>query len=538
MARRTTPPRWLWAFWIVALALIILMRRILDMPDDGLMNVATYVLVLLSVIVGLGWFLLRSAHSGRTRLITLGAVIAVLVVANLTLEIRGVSGAMVPIIGLRGGGAPAVESGAAGSAGSVDLVTTTPYDFAGYLGSDRSLRIDNVELARDWEAEPPELLWKEPVGSGWGGFAVVNGFAATLEERGGVEMVTLYDVETGDLEWATEIGGEFAHPLGGQGPRSTPLIHEGVVYAMGVRGHLVALDGATGSIIWERDVLADYGISLAEEDANVAYGRPTSPLVIGDNLVVGVGGSASRRVSVVAYQKAHGEVAWEAGNHNVSMASPGYGVLAGVPQILMVNENFVTGHDASTGEVLWEFGWPGVTAADSNVSQAVPVAPDKVFVSKGYGSGAALYRLVPNGDGSFTPEQEWHSARVLRTKLTNVAIKGGHAYGLSEGVLECVDLATGERVWKAGRYGHGQILMVGDALLVLSEEGELFLVEATPESRNTVLGQFQAIDGHTWNTFALYGSTVVVRNATEAAAYRLPLAAPLAQPVPADDPIE
>jgi outer membrane protein assembly factor BamB len=121
---------------------------------------------------------------------------------------------------------------------------------------------------------------------------------------------------------------------------------------------------------------------------------------------------------------------------------------------------------------------------------------------------------------------------VLRTKITNVAIKDGYAYGLSEGVLECVDLATGERVWKAGRYHHGQLLLVGDALLVLSEDGELFMVASGPDSRNNVLGQFQAIEGHTWNTFALYGDIVVVRNGQEAAAYRLPLATPLAAPAP------
>jgi outer membrane protein assembly factor BamB len=395
------------------------------------------------------------------------------------------------------------------------------------------MRVDNVDLAADWEASAPELLWKQPIGTGWGGYAVVNGYAATLEERDGRELVTLYDVTTGELQWARQIGEEFFHLMGGAGPRSTPLIHEGVVYAMGVRGHLVALDGATGSVIWERDILRDYGISIAEEDANVAYGRPTSPLIIGDSLIVGVGGSVDRRVSVVAYQKSHGEVLWEAGNHNISMASPARGVLAGVEQVLMVNENFASGHDAATGQQLWEFPWPGMTAGDSSVSQAIPVAPDKVFISKGYGSGAALYQLAPKGDGTFDAELVWHSARVLRTKLTNVAIRDGYAYGLSEGVLECVEVATGERVWKGGRYHHGQILLVGDVILVLSEEGELFMVAAGPDSNNTVLGQFQAIEGHTWNTFALYGDVVVVRNATETAAYRLPLATPLTAPAPA-----
>jgi outer membrane protein assembly factor BamB len=217
------------------------------------------------------------------------------------------------------------------------------------------------------------------------------------------------------------------------------------------------------------------------------------------------------------------------------MASPGHGVLAGVEQILMVNEDWVSGHDVATGAVLWEFSWPGNTATTSNISQAVAVPPDKVFVSNGYGVGSALFRIAPQGDGTYTAEEIWHDSRVLRTKLTNVAMKDGYAYGLSEGILECAEVATGKRMWKAGRYQFGQILMVGDVLLVLSEDGELSMVEATPESNNNVLGRFQAIDGHTWNTITLYGDIVLVRNGQEAAAYRLPLDLPLMFPAEFED---
>ncbi len=539
MARRSSPPRTLWAVWFIAFILIVLVRRVIDVGDSGMTNVLTFALMFLATAAGVLWFVFRSAYDAKLRYGVLAALIVAAVALPRVIEVRGFSGEMVPVLGLRGGSStgPATDPAAASGA-TIDLVSSTPYDFTGFLGSARDMRVDNVRLAHDWQADPPELLWKQPVGAGWGGYAVVNGFAATLEEREGRELVTLYDVETGDLVWAREIGGAFSHVLGGAGPRSTPLIDGGVVYAMGVRGHLVALDGATGAVIWERDVLADYGISIAEEDLNVAYGRPTSPLVVGDRLIVGVGGSVGNRVSVVAYEKTHGEVLWEAGGHNISMASPGHAVLGDVDQILMVNENWVSGHDTATGSVLWEFEWPGTTAGDSNVSQAVAVPPDKVFISKGYGSGAALYRLAGNGDGTFSPENLWTSARVMRTKLTNVAIKDGYVYGLSEGVLECIDLATGERLWKGGRYHHGQILLVGDVLLVLSEDGELIMVEASPESDNNVLGQIQAIEGHTWNTFALYGDIVVVRNEQEAAAYRLPLDQPLGWPASIEPPLE
>jgi len=536
MERRTSPPRWLWAVWLIALVTVIGIRWVIDLGDLGLTNVLTYALVLLAMVAGLTWFVFRSGHTAKLRYGTVAALLLTVLALSYTVEIRGWYASMVPILGLRGGGvAPAGAAITGGALADIDLMTATPYDFTGFLGSRRDARIDNVRLAQDWTAAPPELLWKQPVGAGWSGYAVVNGYAATLEERAGQELVTLYDVESGALLWARPIGGAFDHPMGGTGPRSTPLIHDGVVYAMGVNGHLVALDGASGRIIWERDILRDYGISAEEEAAMVAYGRPTSPLVVGDSLIVGVGGSVDNRVSVVAYQKAHGEVLWEGGNRNVSMASPGHGVLAGVEQILMVNEDWVSGHDVATGAVLWEFSWPGNTATTSNISQAVAVPPDKVFVSNGYGVGSALFRIAPQGDGTYTAEEIWHDSRVLRTKLTNVAMKDGYAYGLSEGILECAEVATGKRMWKAGRYQFGQILMVGDVLLVLSEDGELSMVEATPESNNNVLGRFQAIDGHTWNTITLYGDIVLVRNGQEAAAYRLPLDLPLMFPAEFED---
>ena len=246
--------------------------------------------------------------------------------------------------------------------------------------------------------------------------------------------------------------------------------------------------------------------------------------MVGDLVVVGAGGSAARRVTVAAFDRLTGELRWEGGQRQVSMASPALATLAGQEQVLLVNENWASGHAVGDGRVLWEVEWPGMSNADASVSQAVPVPPDRVFLSKGYGGGAALHRLEPRGDGTFGTTELWHESRSLRTKLTNVAIRDGYVYGLSEGILECVSLETGERAWKGGRYGHGQILMVDDLLLVLTEDGDLVLVEATPERSNSVLGRIEALRGHTWNNFALSGDIALVRNGQQAAAWRLPLA--------------
>ena len=233
------------------------------------------------------------------------------------------------------------------------------------------------------------------------------------------------------------------------------------------------------------------------------------------------GGALSR---LAAFDKRRGTLLWEGGQRQISYCSPTLATLGGIEQILIVNEDTASGHDVKTGKPLWEHDRPGHTNRNPNVSQAVPISPNLVFL---------IERLWPRGDaaaarsGSRRRLQDarrlGESARLMKTKFTNVAIQDGYVYGLSDGILECIEAGQRTSKWKQGRYGHGQILRVGDLLLVLSEEGEVVLVEATPDRANNVLGRFQAIEGLTWNNLALYGPYLLVRNAEEAACYKLPL---------------
>ena len=274
----------------------------------------------------------------------------------------------------------------------------------------------------------------------------------------------------------------------------------------------------------EKDLLREYGITLDDEAAQVPWGRAGSPLVVGKRLIVPVGGSkGGRLVSLAAFDKRRGTKIWEGGDRQISYASPALATLAGAEQVLIVNEDTLSGHDLQTGKLLWEHPWTGHTNSTPNVCQAVPIPPNRVFVSKAYGQGAMLLQLDPSAGGTFATQLVWARPRLMKTKFSNVATLSGCVYGLSDGVLECVDLASGSSKWKAGRYGHGQLLRVDDLLLVLSEKGEVVLVEATPDRPNHVLGRFQAIEGMTWNNVALYGLYLLVRNAEEAACYKLPL---------------
>jgi len=533
---RLAPPTWVWVVLVIAGLVIAVLRGADVFRDHAVSNVATLIVAFVAMTTALIWFSFFSGHSRRVRMIPLVAALLLVAVAAAALEIDRVSAELIPTFVFRFSRKPdellktpkpEIQSNRdvhkQKQVSPVDLRTTTEYDFPQFLGPQRSLSIQNVTLAQDWKNDPPQLLWRQEIGAGWSGFAVVGGYAVTMEQRGESEMITCYNVGTGQLHWAYSTATRFQTILAGVGPRATPTIDEGMVYTLGAKGRLACLDGANGRCQWTKDLWAEFGVTEDDEETQIPYGRAASPLVVGDLVVVPAGGPVGGPwVSLAAYDKRTGDRVWRGGNRQISYSSPVLATLGGFEQILIVSQDYVGGHDAKTGEMLWEHGWPGNSATDANVSQAVPLPPDRVFLSKGYGQGAALLQLAPGEDGGFEAKRFWSNSRVMRTKFANVAIRDGYVYGLSDGILECIELKTGKRQWKGGRYGHGQILLVGDLLLVCAESGELSLVEATPERGNSVLGSFQAVEGMTWNNLALSGPYLLVRNAGEAACYKLP----------------
>jgi outer membrane protein assembly factor BamB len=526
---------------VVVLAVVaIAVLNLTDVTADHAMaNVGTLIAGFAALVTVLLWFALFGPLAWWVRLLPLVVLLSLCAVFFSLFRIENVSGELMPRFVWRYAHTPdeLLERPQAlgpttGTLVTVDLLATTDDDFPQFLGPQRSGAIDTVGLAPDWQASPPRLLWRQAIGAGWSGFAVVGGHALTMEQRGELEMVTCYSVADGRLEWFHAVPVRYDSTIAGIGPRATPTVHEGMVYTLGAKGHLLCLDGATGRCIWQKELWKEFGITEADEEAEVSYGRANSPLVVGELVIVPAGGPHHPQwTSLVAYDRTTGQPVWKGGKQQISYSSPALAILGGVEQVLIVNQDYASGHELRTGKVLWEYQWPGKSDNNANVSQAVPLPPDRVFLSKGYGHGAALVQLVPRHDGTFDAQKLWHSSRVMRTKFCNVALWQGYVYGLSDGILECIELESGQRMWKAGRYGHGQSLRVGELLLVLSESGQMSLVEATPQQGNNVLGQFQALDdqdetGYTWNPFAVAGPYLLVRNAQQAACYELPLEGP------------
>ncbi|MEE9601798.1 MAG: PQQ-binding-like beta-propeller repeat protein, partial [Thermoguttaceae bacterium] len=246
-------------------------------------------------------------------------------------------------------------------------------------------------------------------------------------------------------------------------------------------------------------------------------------LVTDDLLIISAGGPSGR--SLIAYNRETGDVVWNAGSDQSAYASPVLATLAGVPQILIVNQDYLVSHRLADGEQLWRNPWPGGSNSNASSSQPVVLPGDRVFISKGYRIGSSLLAIRKDDADQFEVEPLWDPPvrAHMKTKFTNVVIRDGYVYGLDEGILECIELETGERMWKRGRYGHGQIILVGDQILVSTETGGVVLVEASPDSHRE-LTRFQAIEGKTWNNPALAGRYLLVRNHREAACYELPLA--------------
>jgi outer membrane protein assembly factor BamB len=331
----------------------------------------------------------------------------------------------------------------------------------------------------------------------------------TQEQRGTTEAIVCYETATGKVCWIhPNPHARFSEWQGGDGPRATPTITGGRVYAMGATGILDCLDGTTGNVIWSQNVLAETSTH------NLTYGKTCSPLVT-DELVIVTGGGGGP--SLIAYHKLDGLLAWKAGDETPGYASAVPATIGGIKEILTINSQSVAGHALSEGHLLWRFDWPG---GMPKVPQPMPLGQDRLLISAGYGLGTYLLQVKTDADGRQSVESIWDT-RHLKPKMSNFVVHQNFVYGLDDAILTCLDLTTGKRMWRGDSYGFGQLLLVDDLLLIQAESGEVALVEASPAGFHE-LGRFQAISGKTWNNPALSGHKLLVRNDHEAACFELP----------------
>jgi len=382
-------------------------------------------------------------------------------------------------------------------------------DWPGFRGPDRNGIVRGVRIETDWSRSPPVELWRRPIGPGWSSFAVHGDLLYTQEQRGDDEIVACYKVSTGEPVWRHRDPVRFWESNAGPGPRSTPTLSNGRLYTFGATGILNALDAATGALVWSRNAASD------SETKVPMWGFASSPLVVDDVVMVAATGK------LVGCDIATGKPRWFGPPHGGSYSSPQLVTIDGVAQILQLSEAGVTSVAPTNGALLWEHSWPVFTI----VQPALTADGDVLISGCGGGGGVGMRRLaVAHGPSGWTAQERWTSAG-LKPYFNDLVIHQRHAFGFDNSILACIDLADGKRKWKGGRYGNGQLVLLPDQdlLLVLSEQGELALVGATPDDFKE-LARFPAIKGKTWNHPVLVGDVLLVRNGEEMAAFRLSLA--------------
>ena len=530
---------------VLVIGVLVLAHVFVSEIEDAI-HLGLDVIMMLTLLAGfllmlmwLGWIMLFSRWRWYSRIA--GAVMLLAVPVALKQILRPVHGGdtnlvrFEPIWMSRNEPLPTEVTVVSG----VDLMTTAVTDFERFLGPAQDGRVQSgMQIDVPAFANSAKIVWKQPIGLGWSGFAARNGFAVTMEQRAEQECVTCLDVVTGELKWM------YSHParhkdtinLGRIGPRSTPTIHNGLVYATGAVGNMVCLNGTDGTLVWQQDLNQLLGITLGESvdtegfatqhesNTTLAWGRSAAPLIVDDVVVVAGGGPAGPdRATLLAFDLLTGELKWKSGDEMIAYGSPVLATIAGRRQILLTAETKAMGFDATTGELLWSHSRPGESNGGANTSQVSVVSESDVLTSKGYpdGGGERIH-IEQNGD-AFVATSVWSSSRVLKTKLTSPVINDGFAYSLSNGFMECSRLSDGQQMWKRrGRFGHGQVLLIGNVILLHSESGELFLLEASPDEYRE-LATLKTIDGVCWNTLCLTGRFLLVRSEIEAACIEIPM---------------
>jgi outer membrane protein assembly factor BamB len=380
----------------------------------------------------------------------------------------------------------------------------TKIEWPGFRGPARDDIIHGVRVGTDWTTTPPRELWRRSIGPGWSSFAVQGDHIYTQEQRGDSEVVACYSKSTGRPVWRHGDSTRFWESNAGAGPRGTPTLHNGRVYAFGATGILNALNAADGTVVWSRNAATDVAKKIP------GWGFASSPLVVDEEVIIAVAGQ------LAAYDLATGKPRWFGPKGGSDYSSPHLSMIHGVPQILLMSSPGVTSF-APDGKVLWQYALPSAT----RITQPALDAAGDLVVSEGEGHG--MRRIaVANGAHGWSVKERWTTIG-LKPYFSDFVIHDGHVFGFDGAYISCIDLKNGERKWKGGHYGAGQLILLADQdlLLVQSEKGELALVEANPDQFKE-LAQFKAIEGKTWNHPVLVGNVLLVRNGEEMAAFRLP----------------
>ncbi len=386
-------------------------------------------------------------------------------------------------------------------------------DWPNYRGPNHD-STSSERILKTWPALGPRQLWKKPLPDGFGSFAVSGSQVYTGVKRKidgtDMEVFLALDADTGAELWSRPVG---PSPPGrgsgnGDGPRSTPAVDGEFVYVLNAYVSMFCLRASDGSVVWERDLLEEFGGNLPD------YEAAASPLVVG-NLVLVNGPAGGPGQKFFGLAKSDGQTVWERPSLKLTHSTPVLTTLHGVRQAVFFTAGGAVAMIPESGEELWRYIYSvGVPTAIGPV-----IAEDTLYHSAGYSTGARTALITKSGT-VFRATELWRKRDELINYWSTPVYHQGHLYGLyghDYGVsapLKCVELATGTEKWSQPNFGPGQVLLVDGTILLLTADGKLILVVPTPE-RYQELARFKALSGTCWNAPAISQGRIYARSIKE-----------------------
>ena len=377
-------------------------------------------------------------------------------------------------------------------------------DWPQFLGPLRNGVYAGNDLAPSWPAGGPKKLWSREVGEGFAGPAVAGDRLVLFHRLGDRETVECLHAETGEGIWSFDYPTAYVDDFGfDNGPRSVPTLAEGRVYTFGAEGTLDCLDLETGKKLWSVEIHKQFGVRKGY------FGAACSPAVEGNRVLLNIGGR--KGAGVGAFDKRTGAVVWTATDDEASYSSPIVATLGGERHALFFTRAGLVDADPADGTVRLQFAWrPPISAS---VNAATPLAiGDQVFLSTSYGRGAVLLNVKGN-----QAEPVWQSDDAMTNHYATCVYRDGYLYGFHGRQeygpsLRCVELATGRVVWSQDRFGAGTLILAGDRLVVLREDGQLVLASASPQGYRE-LARARVLPATARAYPALSGGRLYARNA-------------------------
>ncbi|MDP7015400.1 MAG: PQQ-binding-like beta-propeller repeat protein [Pirellulaceae bacterium] len=381
-------------------------------------------------------------------------------------------------------------------------------DWAQFLGPARNGISSEKGLIDQWPAGGLPEVWRKPAGVGMSGVVVVDGKAVTTFQRSGSQQVSAWDALTGKVIWKTKVAPSYRNAQG-NGPRGTPAVADGRVFAFTGEGVLAAVELSSGRTLWTKNALRESGGREAD------FGMACSPVVVGELVVVTLGGPNACNC---AFNVKTGELVWKSGDDPAGYSSPAVLKIDGKEQIVSFTGKAAIGMAPNDGAALWRYDF--VTDFDCNIATPILCGKDRVFISAGENHGSSLLSIKADG-GKYRVSEVWAShgpGSVLRSAWQTAILHQGHLYGFDNvGAagpvmhLTCVDAETGERKWRQARFGKGNLIAADGKLFVTTMAGELVVIKQNPDKYDE-LGRMKNVLDMTRQAPALSDGRLYVRD--------------------------